>query len=144
MAALEEDPPDVVLGKKLKDLLRHHATKVGVPITDDGWVKLDVVLRYINLLSHDGTEYTEDDVRRIVESNDKKRFELRESDEEGTSIRAVQGHTMQSVGTSSELLGSALTIERAPVCYLRNTAHRLSQASDKVSRSCVKQVARAH
>ena len=39
--------------------------------------------------------YTVQDVRRVVEQNDKQRFSLKEDAEAGLLIRANQGHSLQ-------------------------------------------------
>ena len=84
---------DVVLGKLLKDLLRHKAKdkEVSVAISQDGWVELDAALTYAN--SH-GHVYTREDIVVEVGANSKARFEL---SADGQRIRAAQGHTIAGV-----------------------------------------------
>ena len=65
--------PNVKLSKGLSQLLRHSAIEAGVPISEDGWVKVS------DALAHVGKgKFTVDDVRSVVEGNDKQRFSLRE------------------------------------------------------------------
>ena len=88
-----------MLSKKLCYILRHRATKLGIDVGDDGYMKLDDVLDSDPML-HD---LSVDDVRKIVDNNDKKRFTLLERD--GIMyIRANQGHTMKQTIKSESLL----------------------------------------
>lgn len=73
---------DIAASKKLSWLLRHGAHEAGLALTPDGWANLDAVLRMLKL--------SEETVRRVVSSNEKKRFEL---DESARRIRASQGHS---------------------------------------------------
>ncbi|PWN41591.1 phosphotransferase KptA/Tpt1 [Ceraceosorus guamensis] len=93
-------PPEVVLSKALSWLLRHGALKEKLAIRPDGFVKVEDVLKSSRIksiqLPPDGRKVSLEDVKEVVQSNEKKRFELRE--EEGEHwIRAVQGHSLQNV-----------------------------------------------
>ena len=118
---------DVVLSKALSWVLRHGALKIGLTMSSDGYVPLQILLKskVRNL-----NKYTMDDVMNVVESNDKQRFKLcrkiivwkdaektryifgsstslKNADIESTSeevlcIRANQGHSIK--GLNSEHL----------------------------------------
>jgi 2'-phosphotransferase len=111
-------PPahNVDLSKLLSKLLRHKAVELQVAIDADGWVALSDALAQINgprlreLVGNaeklGSREFTEADVRKVVNANDKRRFVI-----DGTEIRAAQGHSMPGVG---EKQGEPLTLETAP------------------------------
>jgi 2'-phosphotransferase len=84
---------NVRLSKELSYLLRHGAQKEGLPITSDGWIKLADICRH--------TRSTTSEIRQIVDTNDKQRFEIR-----GDRIRAVQGHSMKT-----------LSVEMTPITH---------------------------
>jgi 2'-phosphotransferase len=74
-------------------LLRHGAERAGMMIRSDGYILLE------DLLSHRSMRKLRvglPDVQYIVNTNDKKRFELLQEGEEWL-IRAVQGHSMATV-----------------------------------------------
>ena len=81
----------VTLSKALSKILRHDAAKLGINIQSDGFCPLEQVLTSIK-----GINPNVADVEQVVESNNKKRFELVKKGEEYW-IRAVQGHSMESV-----------------------------------------------
>ena len=99
---------DVMLSKRLTQLLRHKALEVGVPIDDCGWAQLSDALRYVNHQQatkrlpaqtegrHDHVlHYTEEDVLTMVRLNDKQRFQTRAAPAgSGLQIRCSYGHTM--------------------------------------------------
>ncbi|CEH19028.1 RNA:NAD 2'-phosphotransferase TPT1 [Ceraceosorus bombacis] len=117
-------PPEVILSKALSWLLRHGALKEKLAIRPDGFVKVEDVLKSSRIksiqLPPDGRKVSLDDVKEVVQSNEKKRFELREEEggywiraevvrgnekkrfelreeEGGYWIRAVQGHSLENV-----------------------------------------------
>ena len=96
-----ESKPRNVTGKKvdhlsraLTQVLRHKAAEIGLAIRADGFCDLDEVLQSTKDLRK--FEATIHDVRHVVESNNKKRLELKEVGGK-MLIRAVQGHTMEAV-----------------------------------------------
>lgn len=100
-------PPSVQISKSLAYFLRHGAEKEKLPIRSDGYIPLDEILkkqRMKQIKLEDGPNPNKkrspnvDDVTQVVENpGDKKRFELM-TDEDGTVfIRAVQGHSIQTV-----------------------------------------------
>ncbi|KAF7410479.1 hypothetical protein HZH68_004860 [Vespula germanica] len=82
------------LSKKLSYLLRHGAIKEGLSIKADGFVPVD------QLLSKNLHGCTLEDIKKVVETNDKKRFVLRENN--GTwEIKATQGHSINEINNLS-------------------------------------------
>ncbi|ORX43234.1 phosphotransferase KptA/Tpt1 [Piromyces finnis] len=73
----------------LSKVLRHTAIKLGLSIDDEGYVKVDDILklkRFRNL--------TIEDIQKIVNTNDKKRYTLK--NEDGVwFIKANQGHSIK-------------------------------------------------
>lgn len=97
------------LSRKLSKALRHDALRMGLRMSSDGSVAVD------ELLSHDMfKQYTVQDIRDVVSTSEKKRFEL--SDRGGIlRIRAAQGHTISEV-LDSELLREVKNASEIPVC----------------------------
>ncbi len=91
------DSPKVRLSKALSWLLRHNAESQGVAIRPDGYVKIKDVLKHSKFKG-----FTLDDILEVVDTNDKKRFQILE-DANGNKeyIRAVQGHSMDKVTNQS-------------------------------------------
>ncbi|KAG9327464.1 hypothetical protein KVV02_000413 [Mortierella alpina] len=87
------DSPKVRLSKALSWLLRHNAESQGVAIRPDGYVKIKDVLNHSKFKG-----FTLDDILEVVDTNDKKRFQILE-DANGNKeyIRAVQGHSIDKV-----------------------------------------------
>ena len=99
---------DVRLSKLMSKLLRHEALNAGVSMDAAGWVSITEALLYINhgpSIGDNGVwaalagppderkTYTEAEVRKVIELNDKRRYELREAGVDNTSeahIRARQ------------------------------------------------------
>jgi len=72
-------------------ILRHGASKEGLPMSDDGWVN---VSEFLQLPSARKDKITIHEIIYIVKNNDKQRFALKE--ENGVmSLRANQGHTIE-------------------------------------------------
>lgn len=83
------DRADIRRSKRLALVLRHRPGSVGVELDDHGWVGVDRLLR--GLAEH-GTTMSRDDLSRVVDGNDKQRFEW---DRSTDRIRARQGHTVR-------------------------------------------------
>ncbi len=73
--------------KRLAYVLRHAPESVGVTLSADGWVDIDVLLK---ALAVHGVRLDRDDLLAIVEGNDKKRFAVQDN-----RIRASQGHSIE-------------------------------------------------
>lgn len=87
-----QKPNDVYISKTLSWLLRHGAVKEKLNIDSEGFVNVEEILNTKNF----NRKYVLDDIVRVVETNDKKRFDLRTFN--GVlKIRAVQGHTLKVV-----------------------------------------------
>ncbi|XP_027711768.1 tRNA 2'-phosphotransferase 1 isoform X2 [Vombatus ursinus] len=88
---LREQDRDVRLSKALSYALRHGAIKMGLPMGSDGFVPLDALLQLPQFRG-----FSLEDVRRVVETNEKQRFALRPGPPGScVSIRANQGHSLQ-------------------------------------------------
>ena len=75
--------------KRLSLILRHQPEKAGLTLGEGGWVEVSALLAGLDTL---GWSMSAEDLHRIVESNDKKRFTL---SDDGTQIRAAQGHSVE-------------------------------------------------
>ncbi|KAK7922432.1 hypothetical protein WMY93_009334 [Mugilogobius chulae] len=82
---------DVQLSKSLSFVLRHGANQMGFQLSTDGFLYVEDILAHPQFRS-----WSLEDVKRVVESNDKKRFKLQSHPENGRlQIRANQGHSVQ-------------------------------------------------
>ena len=81
-------PADVKRSKRLALVLRHRPEAVGLTLDEQGWVPVERLLR---ALAEHGLTMTRADLRRVVDDNDKQRFEW---DLDQDRIRARQGHTV--------------------------------------------------
>lgn len=75
--------------QRLSYLLRHAPEDTGLCLGKGGWVEL---AELIEGLARSGTPMTEDEVREVVKTSDKKRFTL---SDDGRRIRAAQGHSVK-------------------------------------------------
>eukprot|EP00771_Trimastix_marina_P001764 gnl/Trimastix_PCT/2861.p1 GENE.gnl/Trimastix_PCT/2861~~gnl/Trimastix_PCT/2861.p1 ORF type:complete len:220 (+),score=47.06 gnl/Trimastix_PCT/2861:41-661(+) len=91
----------VRLSKRLSYVLRHGAECEGIPISSQGWVRVDVLLRHRIFQG-----LTVERLHEIVESNDKKRFAL-ETRDGCLCVRANQGHSMRALEVEMERVTSA-------------------------------------
>ncbi|ODV94903.1 hypothetical protein PACTADRAFT_50752 [Pachysolen tannophilus NRRL Y-2460] len=97
---------DIQISKALSYLLRHGALKEKLDIDKDGYIALDDILSHNRIKSHRATF---EDIKRIVDSNDKQRFTLRRGhDGDGEHkkyyICANQGHSIESVTQDEQLI----------------------------------------
>lgn len=86
----QQSTNDIILGKKLSYLLRHGAIKECLNIKPDGFVAVNEVLR--KLPCH----YTLDDIKKVVETNNKQRFTLK-TNNGILEIKANQGHSISKI-----------------------------------------------
>lgn len=77
-------------------LLRHKAIEYGFAIDNKGFVSLNDIL-------HAHPLFTFNDIKEIVQTDDKKRFELVEIMNEWY-IRAVQGHSIEGINPDLKLI----------------------------------------
>ncbi len=110
------------LSRALAYILRHGAEKEGLTIRNDGYIRLDDVLdrprvKSVNMAEAEGGKRRPgmEDVDKVVEGNDKKRFELTEEGGEWW-VRAVQGHSLKSV---VELQHVPLTVDNLHLLSVR-------------------------
>ncbi|KAF8912386.1 KptA family-domain-containing protein [Mucidula mucida] len=100
LRGLPKDTPEVRISKTLSYILRHGAQKEGVPIRDDGYVKVADLLENPKLKSQ---SLTREMLQKIVDADVKQRYELiseAASDpttEEIWLIKANQGHSLKTV-----------------------------------------------
>jgi len=81
----------VKLSKEISYALRHRPEEYGLSLDAEGWVRTDALLAALNTKTVRNPPATIDDVRHIIDSFEKKRFEIR-----GDSIRATYGHSCAS------------------------------------------------
>lgn len=119
-------PREVQVSKKLSSLLRHNAEKEGLQLLDGGYINLNDVLSNRNLRS---LKVTFDEVRQIVQENDKQRFTMipikegidpTSSDPKNFLIRANQGHSLK---VEAEGLLTPITAANAPETVVHGTTH---------------------
>lgn len=70
------------LSKRMSKALRHKPERVGLTLDPAGWVPVTDLL--------DALGVSEDELREVVDRNDKKRFTI-----DGDRIRANQGHSVE-------------------------------------------------
>lgn len=78
----------VKVSKYLSRALRHQPERIGITLDTAGWAEIDDLLAACRAR---GFAVTRDELDHVVENNDKKRFAV---SEDGTRIRANQGHTV--------------------------------------------------
>jgi putative RNA 2'-phosphotransferase len=89
---------DKKLSKRLSLILRHQPEKAGLVLGDGGWVSVDALLAGLDSI---GWGMAVEDLHRIVETNDKKRFSL---SEDQMMIRAAQGHSVEIVSDLARVM----------------------------------------
>lgn len=101
-------PSDEALSKYLSKVLRHEAQQLGLQVRPDGFVALKEVM---DLPFFQSKGVTAEDIQRLVDSNEKKRFGIAVPDgETERHIRAHQGHTIKEI-QDAELLHEVDTCE---------------------------------
>ncbi|WP_124112297.1 RNA 2'-phosphotransferase [Palleronia sp. THAF1] len=101
--------------KFLAKVLRHEPDLIDIQLDRHGWVQVDELLRKLKKVGHG---LSKDELRHIVETNDKKRFSI---SEDGRRIRAAQGHSIE--------VDLGLPATRPPETLYHGTA---SQNLDKI------------
>ncbi|EAQ04639.1 hypothetical protein OB2597_05135 [Pseudooceanicola batsensis HTCC2597] len=74
--------------KFLSRVLRHEPELIAIQLDPQGWVSVDDLLRRLKKVGHG---MSREQLREIVETNDKRRFTL---SADGRRIRAAQGHSV--------------------------------------------------
>jgi putative RNA 2'-phosphotransferase len=77
--------------KFLSFVLRHQPDAIGITLDVEGWANIPEL---IAAAANNGKELDHDLIQAVVITSDKKRFEI---SEDGLRIRAVQGHSTDSV-----------------------------------------------
>ena len=77
------------LSKFLSLVLRHKPETVGLTLEENGWVKVETLLK---ACAENKNSFSREELEEVVATNDKKRFSF---DETGTRIRANQGHSLK-------------------------------------------------
>jgi putative RNA 2'-phosphotransferase len=98
------------LSKFLSFVLRHKPESIGLTLDRNGWGSIDDLISKSN---EHGVALSRDDLLAVVDTSDKKRFSL---SEEGTRIRAAQGHSVS--------VDLALSPKQPPASLYHGTATR--------------------
>ncbi|CAK7913323.1 tRNA 2'-phosphotransferase [[Candida] anglica] len=106
---------EVQISKALSLLLRHSAVKENIEIDQDGFVLLDTILNHNRIKTHKATL---EEIKSIVENNDKKRFRI-ETRGDQLYICANQGHTIKEVGEGN--LTQLVNLEDFPSVIIHGT-----------------------
>jgi len=99
------------VSKFLSYVLRHEPQSIGLELDSEGWASIAAL---IEAARNAGRNLDAALVVTVVESNDKKRFAL---SDDGSRIRAVQGHSTKTVDIKREAL-------EPPSMLYHGTAHR--------------------
>lgn len=92
------------VSKFLSYVLRHQPDAIGITLDREGWADIAAL---ISAAVKAGKRLDREQIQRVVATNDKKRFAI---SEDGLRIRAVQGHSTESVDIRYE--------ERTPPAHL--------------------------
>jgi putative RNA 2'-phosphotransferase len=111
--------------KFLSLILRHQPEQYGLKLEPNGWTQVDDVIKSCSAHGH---PLTLEELREIVDTNEKKRFSF---DESGLRIRANQGH--------STTVDIEFQIQEPPAILFHGTAERnvaaiLAEGLKKMSR----------
>ncbi len=81
--------------RKLSKILRHRPEIIGLELDENGWADVAELLEKIGtppLPKESGSEISMEDLKTVVETNDKKRFAF---NDDFSKIRANQGHSVK-------------------------------------------------
>ncbi len=110
--------PDLVRTSKfLSYVLRHRPDEIGLTLDENGWASIAELIERAKSAS---VTLTEDLISEVVRENDKKRFAI---SEDGTRIRASQGHSVE--------IDLALEPKQPPEILFHGTATRFVDAIRK-------------
>ena len=82
------------ISKFLSFVLRHQPEAIGITLDAEGWTRIDAL---IAAAAVDGKRLDRELIQAIVTTSDKKRFGI---SDDGLRIRAVQGHSADTVNIS--------------------------------------------
>ncbi|KAL4705787.1 hypothetical protein ACJJTC_016381 [Scirpophaga incertulas] len=89
--AIYKSDKDFQLSKSLSWLLRHGAVSEGLEISPNGYVDVNVILQHRSIRG----KFLRADVERVVHTNNKKRFILRQNPQnKKLEVKATQGHSI--------------------------------------------------
>ena len=103
------------LSKRMSYFLRHGATKLGVQIRSDGYMKILDLLDILRKESNTRVDFSQlepEHIHYVVKHDEKQRFKLEDGE---LYIRASQGHTMKCVD-EKKLLKQVTCPSEVPVC----------------------------
>lgn len=104
--------------KFLSFVLRHQPDAIGITLDVEGWAN---IRELIAAAANNGKELDRDLIQAVVTTSDKKRFAI---SEDGLRIRAVQGHSTESVDINY--------VEKVPPEFLyHGTATRFMESISK-------------
>lgn len=89
----------IKIRKFLSLILRHQPQSINISLDSEGWADLNLLIKNANQIAKFSPPLTRDKIQTVVDTNDKKRFEL---STDGERIRAVQGHSTEQVNRSYE------------------------------------------
>ncbi len=75
----------------LSFVLRHKPEEIGISLNSEGWTNIDNLITQAN---NKGNDFTRQMIEQIVAEDKKGRYQI---SEDGSQIRAVQGHSTKSV-----------------------------------------------
>ncbi len=81
----------IVISKFLSRVLRHDPKAIGITLDEAGWIQVDTLLQAMTAA---GKPLSREVLQEVVRTNDKQRFSF---SEDGTKIRANQGHSIKSI-----------------------------------------------
>ncbi len=122
------------LSRSLAWLLRHGALKNGLTVFPDGYILLDDIFKLQKF-----KKYNFDNIKHVVDNNDKQRFALKEENDKWY-IRANQGHSHNVASKINQ--EELLTKLDIPLdCIIHGTTYR---AYDEIKKSGLKKLGRSH
>lgn len=133
------DKRDTQISKSLTYLLRHGAVKEKLPIDANGYVPLQALLVHNRLKSH---RCNLEDVHRIVDTNEKKRYNIKFSPQGQELICATQGHSIKSVRPTEEVLHEIKDSKELPSKLIHGTT--ISKAILILQTGAIKKFTRNH
>lgn len=80
---------DIQISKYLALVLRHNPKDCGILLDNQGWTDLNILIQKLN---DKGFQVNLDDIKRIVDTNSKKRFVIKDG-----KIKAAQGHSIEGI-----------------------------------------------
>ncbi len=97
------------ISKSLSFWLRHRPEEIGITIGDDGWTNIDEL---IDKAADKGIYFDFNELKEVVENNDKKRFLINEDE---TLIKANQGHSIDVKINFNEAVPPQILYHGTPV-----------------------------